>query len=493
MKRSLYSYTLLSAFLFGLFHTTAWGQQNFVTLKEGEYEIKKATEPQIKDAIISGRFATTYESEHSGTIGGRTGAGQSVYEFELGFRSNIHDYVSMNATLANFSDITGDQTTGYQSRYPLEEGDSTNDTGMNLIFKEAFLEYNHNPSAVLRIGRHKFNIGDRQGLVYKGIASGFSQTCNVGTWCYLIGSAKLGKGIDDNLMFAQLTYPVYESGKEVKDFFSNEFHQDNGLYIELFRNFYRGSQIPLAKYGGRTGNGSAYHATTDTGKKVYFDNKKIEYFGLNGTWYLPQFQFHLNYIANAGFRDYWAGNGLDDYLGHSHVTGHLWYSRNSYDWEENVRLSYDYFSATGNKDPSHAATLWKHDLTAYTEVQKGYFGDALIYFQGQQQTGQSHSVSNLSFQSTSLRYRSMNQPWQLDLSLYSFHKTNPVLDENNQLVQAIGREVDVLYSNQIEKNLTFKFGYAVFMPEAAFSRQDNETATQGKTFSSVSTQLNYHF
>jgi len=489
--KTFYLITFVGFFAF--IGSNAWAQQNFVPLKPGEYVVEHAPEPENKDAVITGRYSTTYEGKRVGSIGGRDGAGQMVYEFELGFRSQVHDMVSLNATLANFSDLSKEQPSRYWSDYSVEEWDASTDTGMNLIFKESFLEYAHNPSAILRLGRQKFNIGARLGLIYKGIASGVSQTCRVGTWCTYAGSAKLGKGSADNLSFAQLTYPVYENGLEVKDPFSGEIHQAEGLYIELFRSLYQGSKVPLGTFGGRTTNGSTAQAKTAEGKPVYFDNKKTEYFGLNGLWYLPKLELRLHYIANAGDRNYWAGEGYDQYIGQQHVTGHLWYFRDNYQWLENTQIGFDYFTATG--DPSHNSNtpVWQRDLSGYNEIQKGYFGNALIYFQGQQQTGQGHTVNNLTFQNVHFEYKDKGLPWKFEVSAYQFQKSNAVTDENGMLASVIGREIDVLYSNQIETNLNFTFGYAIFSPDSAYSASDNLQATGGKTFSSVSTQLNYHF
>jgi len=486
-------FTLLPILIFlVLITSTAWGQQNFVPLKDGEYTTQKEPAPAISDAVISGSYKTTYEGKRIGTIGGRTGASQMVYEIEIGFRSQVHDTVSVNAIFANFSDQSVRQTDHYWGGYFMEEWDASTDQGSGLIFKESFLEYDHNPSAILRLGRQKFSTGDRMGLVYKGIATGISQTCRVGTWCTYAGSARLGKGSGNTLDFAQLTYPVYETGLEIKDKFTGKVRQEEGLYLELFRNFYHANKQPLALYGGRATKNAAAQATTSTGKRVAFDNRKTEYFGLNGSWYMPNYQFFFNYIANAGDRNYFAGDNYEEYLGQRRVTGNLWYLRGSYDQSEKVRFGLDYFSSTGDKaDPS--TPVWERDLTGYREVQKGYFGDALIFFQGQQQTGEGHSVYNLNFKAAHFKYKDPGLPWKVDTSVYQFAKTNAQLDENGTPVRAIGRELDILYTNQLETNFNFAFGYAVFSPDSAYGADDNFAPTGGKTFSSVSGQLNYQF
>ncbi|OGG99730.1 MAG: hypothetical protein A2600_13980 [Candidatus Lambdaproteobacteria bacterium RIFOXYD1_FULL_56_27] len=471
-------------------------QQNFVPLKDGEYEVEQAPRPTIEDAVISGRFEMTYLSQRNSFLGNRTESGRAVQDFELGFRSNLHDHISINALLANYSILIGDQPEGYHSANPLEQGDSSTDTGMNLIFKEAYLEYDHNPNAVLKIGQHSFAVADKMGLVYKGVSNGFSQTCRVGTWCYYFGAAKLNKGINDNLMFAQLTYPVYENGQEIFDPFTGAKRQSEGLYIELFRNFYRGEEIPLANYGGRTGGGSLYHLADSSGRLIYFDNHKTEYFGTNLSWVLPAFRFDLNYIALAGDRDYWAGAlGSADrsLIARRHQTGTLWYSRNTYYPAADWKLSFDYLQSSGQKRQSASETYYASDRTDYVEVQKGYFGEAQVYFQGLQNTGNSHSVSNLTFRQYGLNYRHPVQKWGLDFAFYQFYRTAGVFNQSGEVVDRIGQELDIRYGIEFDKNLVFKFGYGAFRPQGAYSNNDNLAPTKMDLFSAFGAQLAYHF
>ncbi|MDT8447075.1 MAG: hypothetical protein RRB13_09330 [bacterium] len=493
LRLSLYAFYVLFVFFFG---QIAWAQQNYVSLKEGEYETRQAPRPNIEDAIISGNYEASMVDRRL-QLSGKPQSNDSRQDFELSFTSNLHDHIHLKATLANYSSYLSEQAEGYQSDQLVEQGDSSTDTAMNVFFKEAYLQYEHNPAAVLRLGQQEFDLGDKLGLTYRGISQGFSQTCRVGTWCYMIGAVRFGRGVGDNLLYAQLTYPVYEQGQVFFDSFESKERQRSALYIEIFRHFYRGSEIPLALYGGRTGNGTSYQATSN-GKPVYFENKKMEYFGVNGTWNYYDYQLLVNYAGMAGDRFYWEGNQGDserDFLAHRHLAGGVWRLEQRYMLGENWQTRLTYLSGRGGEQLTQSENYWDRDRTDYLEVQKGFYGDALIYFNGLHGSGDGHSVSNLNYQSLFFNYRNPENQWGVDIRFYQYAHNKTVINDTGERVMKIGQEFNVEYQVEMDKNLTANLAWGYFVPEEAYSANDNLAPSSERTsrFSLYGAQLRYHF
>ena len=150
-------------------------------------------------------------------------------------RSTVHRIISINLELAT------NQEAIYQS--DIRTSRSSRTTGAesqtaNLTARQSYLELNRNPNEVTKIGKHAINIGDRNGKVFSGILSGFSQRCKAGTWCYEIGGMKLSSADGDWLYFFSLDYPFWhevDSNGEVI----------NSLRIELFRIKYTEHDVPL--------------------------------------------------------------------------------------------------------------------------------------------------------------------------------------------------------------------------------------------------------
>ncbi|OGG95322.1 MAG: hypothetical protein A2508_06365 [Candidatus Lambdaproteobacteria bacterium RIFOXYD12_FULL_49_8] len=470
----------------------ALAQQNFVTLKEGEYQIDQAPRPHIEDAVITGRFEADYLSDRSENFSSRTGTGQAFQDIELGFDSNLHDHISIVAKIANNSRRVADQPQGYQSYDTQEQGDSTADTGLNLIFKEAFLEYNHNPSAVLRLGRQRYSIGDKKGLVYQGWANGFSQTCGIGTWCYLIGAARIGQGVTDNLLFAQLTYPIYENGVEHENPWG-EPYQESAFYVEIFRNFHQGSEMPLALYGGRTGAGSSYQVQ-ENGRGVYYDNKKLEYFGTNLNWRFYGYHLDLNYVAFSGRRNYWSGaRGEADrqYLTNQHLAGAVWLVNQEFLIHNDWKLGFEYLLTRASEHNGDA--YYAHDRVDFVEIKKGTFGDALIYFDGEG-LGQGHGVTNLNYRKLDLHYKNPVFHWGLDFALWGFNRDKAVANQTGEKYTKIGNEFDFKFSYPLDKNLTALMQMALFNADRAYSPNDNlAPVNRPQDFSTVGLRIGYHF
>ena len=190
----------------------------------------------------------------------------------------------------------------------------------NITARQSYLEFNRNPNEETKIGKHIINIGDRNGKVFSGILSGFSQRCKAGTWCYEIGGMKLSSADGDWLYFFSLDYPFWhevDSQGEVVDSFR----------IEMFRVKYTEHDVPLGlnniparrlsssalsslESGGFT-SGSACNSSlagytlNSSCKPIYYNAHEQEYFGLRIQWETPAWAVYADIISNQGNRDYY--------------------------------------------------------------------------------------------------------------------------------------------------------------------------------------------
>lgn len=459
-------------------------QQNFTPLKQGEYDVIEESNGFNPGAKVSGSYEASGASRRLGLLSGDAFGGKFFQDISLSFQSKINTNVSLHVKLGHKSIVVSEQESIYDSHYPTETVDSTSDDGLNVVFDEAFLEYNHNPNASLRIGKQYIDIGDRKGLVFEGEATAISQACRIGTWCYSVGGARLGEGGESSLFWAQLDYPIYESGVLIPDPWGKKpTRQETSFSVEIFRIMYGGNNIPLAEYGGWTAKFSEQHDTVDdtsSGDPVYFDNDGVEYIGLNLIWNYFDFDLNFTWSNMTGDRDYFSVNPVDNMgssLGSQAVSGSAYLLDLGYrltaDWKSTLRI----FTASGNEFDSDGEKIWESDSKAYFEVKKGSFGDAIIYFNGRNGIGDGHSVANLSFYALKFGHRGKENNYTVDLNAYSFRRTGSVFvnqkGEEERKEGNIGMELDFRIDWQLEERLFFQLFAAYFQPGDAYTVNDN--------------------
>lgn len=480
----------VSSILFFLFlsaasiHGDLSAQQYFEPLKRGEYEVVEEDTSFHPGAKISGSYEAYAGDRREGLVTGDSFGGKFYQDIELSIQSKINTNVSLNVTVGHQSPEVSEQDESYDTRDPSEKSTEESGGGFNLVFKEAFLQYDHNPNARLKIGRHHLLIADRKGLVFEGDASAISQGCRIGTWCYSIGGARLGEEGKAALFWASLDYPVYESGVVIPDPWGEQrTRQEKSFSVEIYRVMYGGNDIPLAEYGGWTGRYSQHHDTADdtaAGDPVYFNNDGVEYIGLNIIWNHYDFDLNLTWSNLAGSRDYFFKNrntGQGAALGSKAISGNAYLLDAGYrlteEWKSTLRI----FSASGNDISNDTEKIWDIDASAYYEVQKGSFGDALIYFDGKEGIGDGHSVANTSFLALKFSYRDQADKVGAEVNLYQFTRTKPVLvnakGENERKSRKIGLELDTTVEWRLEERLFFSAFAAYFFAGDAYTVNDS--------------------
>ncbi len=473
------NWILLSVcFLLMSFSGNLFAQQHFTPLKRGEYTIVEEENRFNPGAKISGSYEVIAADRKEGLLSGGAFGGKSYQDIFLGFQSKVNSNVSLNIKLGSKSPVVSEQDQAYETRNSSDMSGNENSDGLSVVLDEAYLEYNHNPNAQLRIGRQYLDIADRKGLIFEGEATAISQGCRIGTWCYSVGGARLGDAGASGVFWLQLDYPVYESGNLIPDPWGKKpTRQEKSFSVELFRVMYSGNDNPLAEYGGWTGENSGAHNTTDSGDPVYFDNDGIEYFGMNIIWNHYDFDLHFTWSNMGGKRDYFSyGDSGVTSLGKQAVSGNAYYLDMGYRLSKNWKSSLLMFSASGNTMDSDDDNIWDGSSNAYFEVKKGSFGDgdALIYFNGRNGIGDGHSVSNLSFYGLKSAFRSSEEFYAVDLDLYTFSRTNAVLiNDKSETGKTIGTELDIKINWQMEERLFFRMYVAYFQPGDAYSTNDS--------------------
>jgi len=481
-----------------------FAQQNFTPLQRGEYEIVKEDNSYDPHAQFSGEYKAHYYFKKLGLFSGDDLGGDIFQDFYLQVQSKVNSNVSFKIKLGNKSDLVSEQESEYDSRYKIEAGDSSSDEGLTVVFKEAYLEYNHNPNARLLLGKQDINIADRKGLVFDGSATAITQGCRIGTWCYYIGAAKIGDEGESSLYWAQLLYPIYQSGIKIPDPWGEKsVRQQESLSIEIFRTIHQGHDIPLAVYGGWVGENTTYHDTTGdaaSGERVYYDNSDVEYFGFNVKWAYYDFLLDFLWMNQSGTREYHTGtqeNGDVTELSNSNFYGNAYLLNTQYLISDEWKSSFTYFWGSGNSNETDGQKIWESDSAAYYEVKKGGFGDALIYFNGDEGVGDGHSVSNLRFHKIQADYQTPKKDVLLEMSAYWFYRNSPVfintVGEAEDKGSDIGFEFDFRTTWQLERNLSFQFFAGLFMPKEAYTVNDSVRPIDTEDFSMAGLHVQYNF
>ena len=478
-------------------------QQHFTPLKQGEYEVKEESGFFNPGAQIGGSYKAHYSVFKDGFINEADLASQLKQDVEIRIQSKVNTNLAVHATIGNKYKSVEQQEEGYYTDYPDEAGDVSGDGGLDLEFREAYLEYNHNPNAQLQIGKQFINVGDRIGLIYQGNATAISQQCRIGTWCYYVGGARLGEDGSSGLFWGQIDYPVYESGNIVSDrWVKKGVRQEVSFNVELMRVMYRGIHIPMSKSGQWIGEGSIYQETTTVGtetKKVYFDNDGVEYIGFNLFWNYYDYILRFTWLNLAGKRDYFAESSASgkDSLGTEQISGNAYHLEMDYQVIKSWKIGLKMFTATGT-ERDDGENIWEGESHSFMEVQKGDYGDALIYFNGSDGTGEGHSIANLNYYSVNGSYRSDGNAVFLRLALYSFNRNYEVyyneIGSSEKTATHIGEEIDFEIYWNIEEKLKAGFAVGMFLPDNAYSANDNIRPVEAtKDFSLAAVSLQYDF
>lgn len=460
--------------------TTALAQQNFTPVQEGDYKIAEDKTIPPSNITVHGHYEASSMKKGEGSFMGKKKGSETNQEISVSVKSVVNQHISVNGTLRNLYEDTDRQQTAHSSDDKAENR-SDDDNGMDATFEEAFLEYNHNPHAIFRVGKQEIQVGDRLGLIYKDYTNAISQSCRMGTWCTYIGGASLGD--HERLYWLQLDYPVYQTGVIVSDLWGKTpERQQSSFNVELFRIMYSGKDAALANYGGPTTDGSTYHQTdsgVSSGNKVYYDINEMEYYGLNFDLNYYKFELDANLITMFGKRTYHTGSQSDNNsvteLKEQDLNGNLFRLAMKYQTDQNWKIEYEGLLGTGTKKESPTEKIWENNSTSFYEIEKGQFGNALVYLNGIAHLGEQHSVSNLTYHSVGLSYRGSNRDRGFDIRFFKFDRTKPVYNADNDEVSSIGQEFDFLFKWKLDHNLWIDLYWSLFQAGGAYSESDNIT------------------
>ncbi len=484
--------------------STVQAQQNFTPLAQGDYEIIEESEFFNPGIQVHGYYEAYYGNRRRGLLNGDNLGGNMFQDISLKMTSKVNTNVAVRAEIGNKSTLLSDQEYYYETNYPDERGDASGD-GMTVVFRQAFLEYDHNPNARLRIGKQFINVGDRIGMIYQGNANAITQECRIGTWCYYIGGARLGEEGNSGLYWVQLDYPVYESGNLVPDHWTKKgTRQEVSFNVELLNVRYDGTDIPSSKMGMWTSEHSTYHTTTTNSSSatdyVYFENDGVSYMGFNLGWNYYDFLLNMSWIMLDGKRRYFVGEKEPNKepLAKRHLTGTAIYLDMDFFPYKNWRVSLTGLSSSGTKYESADSNVWDKNSSSFLEVQKGDFGDAIIYFNGKHGIGDGHSISNLKFVQLDISFLTERKDMGFDFAYYVFQKEQSVFyteDGTDPKRSAdIGQEMDLRFNWRLEDKIDVGAFIAYFNPGKAYSQNDNVTPTGDEDeISLIGIDLKYNF
>ena len=483
---------------------SAAAQSHFVPLERGDVSERKEHLTFSPGVEISGdyRFRTT-KIKSTALPASRTGT-NSPEEFSfdqdlrLLLRSTVHRTISINLELAT------NQEPIYQS--DIRASRSSRMTGAesqtaNITARQSYLEFNRNPNEETKIGKHIINIGDRNGKVFSGILSGFSQRCKAGTWCYEIGGMKLSSADGDWLYFFSLDYPFWhevDSQGEVVDSFR----------IEMFRVKYTEHDVPLGlnniparrlsssvlsslESGGFT-SGSACNSSlagytlNSSCKPIYYNAHEQEYFGLRMQWETPAWAVYADIISNQGNRNYYQYDDRHN-LDKRKISGGA--AELELSWkkpgEEYVLVGMMAGGDEQLEDSSRKGTNYLRGLNSFHEISPGTYRGTEFYFNGSSPdpksgTGLGHSINNTQMGGFRYRYDIPETTAVYRFALYELKRIKPVLDANGTKSSMIGVEWDNTFTLKVAGHANLDLDLNVFQPAGAFSYNDHTVPTGRK-------------
>lgn len=494
-KKSTSGALLLPFFLVCFIYAPLSAQQNFTPIIEGEYTTIEDKSIPSSNITVSGSYRASAMQRRSGSLMGDKEGSNTQQEIKLSVKSVVNEHISVNGTLRNLFADTKTQQTAHATTQNDQENRSDEDNGLDATFESAFLEYNHNPHAILRVGQQEVHVGDRMGLIYKDYTNAITQDCRMGTWCTYIGGASIGDY--ERLYWFQLDYPVYENGVTINDLWGDTPERpESSFNVELYRISYGGNDSALGEYGGPTTANSTYQVE-NASEKVYFDTTDMEYYGLNFDFNYYSFELDANIITMLGKRTYHTGSQATtapQVLSHQNMTGTLFRLNPRYQISKNWKIEYEGLTSTGTEKTSSSENHWDNNSTTFYEIDKGAFGNALIYFKGVGELGERHSVSNLTYHSVGATYRGSNRDRGFDLRYFTFSRTNAVYNQSGHKVTDIGQEIDLLLKWKIDKNLWVDLYWAMFQAGEAYSESDNiKPVAAPENFNTMGANLRYTF
>lgn len=465
-------------------------QTNFIPMERGEYkevEDRWAFSPGLE---LSGEYRGRSLLKSSGQLPAKEYGEPSPsdvfldQDLRLKIRSTAHRMFSINLELETFqepinnADIRSQQSTQ----------NSTESQEVILQARQAYLEYNPNPKAILKLGKHEINVGDRRGKIFSGILTGFSESCTAGTWCFEIGALKLAQHPADWLYYGSLDYPFFYEVDEK----GNPIHI---LRVEVFRIKYTERNIPLGINNvpaPRTSSDEDIYVVDQDGNTMYYDAHEQEYWGLRFVWETKRWFFYADAVANQGNRRYHLKPD-EDGLVHNANLGDKNFKQTKEsiagvagEIELSFRLPEHTFTLMGlysrgdrqKEDTAREGKNYLRILEGYYEIAPGSYQGTRFYFNGKSNdwrsgTGLGHSINNTVLGGFRYRISPQTMPFFYEIGLYELQRDRSILNENGVREKYIGTELNNMFSTKVDKYLTLDLELNAFLPGGAFSFDDH--------------------
>lgn len=495
-----------------------WGQSNFTPMTAQDIEERDEVLVLTPGFKVSGDYRMHVIQIDSNTFPPREPDARDPkalnfeHELNIGFRSSVHRKLSINVELEIRQGPLQEADLREQNA---SAGRTTDSQTAQIQARQAFLEYNSNPRNIVKIGKHAFNIGDRYGKVFSGILTGVSQDCTVGTWCYELGAAKLGKHPADWLYYGSLDYDLFHEK-------NTEGATSNRLTIGIFRILYTERDIPLGKSNGPTPKNKAAldrlakvyaegsvnqqkqrrtlskQVVDRQGRPLYYDALKQEYFGMHLKWDTFPFFLRFDLTSNQGNRHYHllreSGKTLEkpDFGENTKQFKDAQKAKRTLSGvTSELELSYQMDShqfgfrgmfASGDKekwDPDNTGVNFLRSLHSYYEMVPGSYQGTNFYFNGDGlgltgSSGLGHSISNTTLLGGWYRLTLEQYSVNYQTGLFQLTRTQAVRNELGEAVQDIGVEWDNTIFWTVDKKLKTEFELNLFQTGKAFNYKDHQ-------------------
>ena len=490
MKR----YFILSVYflIFPLTHSLF--AQNFELVEQKEYEEYYKKPIYTPDVRFHGKYqyyTLSYQDASSNT-------NNAWQNFELKMQSEVQENVHL---FLNFTNSPYDWGATSNNGYTIYDTNlrQRSNQNLNLQIREFYLEYNSNPHAIFRVGRQKINLGDKLGLIYKGVVDAVTITCRIGTWCYEFGQANFDTNAS-RATWLQFFYPVYESIAKVQNYWlSKKARKQEYLNVDFYRIDDKQNNLALANYGGRTyaPQNSTYseeHMRDNNNKYIFYDREYLTY-GVNVSWIKNNIALYFHGIQSIGKRDYYNLDNQPIADAKNNTVGKLY----RLEWQqllsENSQFGVTILASSGSRDKKDVVANypWLSD-NDYYEWNRGSYQGAAIYFGGNYR-GQQHSLNNLMI--ANLYYKFHGYKYNIDVvtEIFQFTRNANVLAKNGNLVKNIGTEINLNITKKLAENFLLEIDTGYFLPAAAYATKESimPTGTSIDNITQYSVGLNYQF
>ena len=492
-------------------NTSLWAQSNFIPLEKGDYKEleERPTYAPVLEVGGSYRLRNRWidANPEPETPPGFPNAGTLSFEQDLRIflRSTAHRAASIQLELAtaqapfNNADL----------RPPAERPNAPDSQDVDLVARQAYLEFRANPRDQLRVGKQELRLGDRRGKVFSGLLTGIAQQCTAGSFCYEAGALKLQDDTADWLYTLSLDYPLFYE-------LDAAGQPENVMRVEVFRIIYTERNIPLGRNnapGFRLSNGdldrlrgTSFANTNSCSSElkrqavvggqdctpVHFDATSQDYYGVRFTWNTPSWRWYSDLLGNQGNRAYYSLGANNDYgqsLGSYAVAGVATEHELSYLWD-NHQVTGLFLYASGDEQLEDGGAIdnkgqnYQRSIRAFHEIVPGTYRGTNFYFNGgspdwQSGTGLGHTIANTQMLGARYRFTVEGSETFYEAGFYSLEHVEPVMTTSGGKASHIGVEWDNTFSWKLRDFVTWDLELNFFRQGKAFRYDDYQPAEEG--------------